>query len=255
MADDTAALPGSNAQELRAGAIPFGLAALVFTTVFAGITWWVVSAPDQITAFDEAVATAVHERALANPWLVDVSLALEVLGGVPVSIAVVAVVVLALLFKGASRHPNRPQRYALVFLVICSAGGALLDTIIKALVDRTRPPWNGLWSLEQTPSYPSGHSQAGITVWVALGLLALVLLSGRAKWFVGLPLLFLGPLIGVSRSVLGVHWPTDVLGGWTLGAAWLSACAAAVLLWAARTAAAPSAEEGPGNPAPLSAGG
>ncbi|MEZ5116384.1 MAG: phosphatase PAP2 family protein [Candidatus Nanopelagicales bacterium] len=219
----------------RGDAVAFGMAALVMGVVFAGVTAWVVADPDGVTPVDESIDAAVHEVAVANPWLVDVSLALQWLGSVPVTAVVVTVVVVALLLAGGLARPWGARAYAAAFLALSAAGAAVLNTVVKHLVERPRPPWNGLWSYEESLSYPSGHAQAGISAWVAMGLVALVVLRGRWRWVVALPLLVVGPVIGMSRTVLGVHWPTDVLGGWTLGAAWMSLSAFLVILVASRT--------------------
>ena len=84
--------------------------------------------------------------------------------------------------------------------------------------------------------FPWGH--ATLPQWrMAAGLVLIHL--GRAqgrRWLevVGGILVIIGPLIGLSRLVLGVHWPTDILAGWLLGGAVACAAAAAVLWWAAR---------------------
>ena len=218
----------------REDAAAFAAAALVLGIVCAGLTWFVVSGPDGGTALDESIGSAIHSVAVSNAWLVDLSLVLDWVGGGGVGTAVVAVVALALLVTGGARRPWGLRTYAAAFLILSAAGGSIINTAVKAAVERPRPPWNGLWASEASSSYPSGHAQAGITVWVALAVVALVLLPGRGRWVVAVPLLVLGPVIGMSRTLLGVHWPTDVLGGWTLGGAWMSASAVIVILVASR---------------------
>lgn len=214
----------------------FGLAAFVLALVFGIVTWLVVAQADAIAEVDLDIDSMIHSAAVANRWMVDVSLGLQTIGGGVFSGTVVAVVVIALLWAGRLRRPFGARTYAAAFLALSAAGGAILGTVVKSLVDRPRPPWNGLWSYEASSSYPSGHSQGGITVWVALGLIVLVLVPGRLRWVISIPLLILGPTIGVSRTVLGVHWPSDVLGGWSLGGAWTAATAVIIILIAADAA-------------------
>jgi undecaprenyl-diphosphatase len=205
------------------------VAALVLGTVFAALAWVVASDSDGLTPFDDALGSTIHAVALSHTWLVDVSRVLDVVGGGRFATAVVGAVAVVLLVSGGARRPWGVRTYAAAFLVVSAAGGSLVNSSIKQAVERSRPPWNGLWLSEGSFSFPSGHSQAGMTVWVALAMVALVVLTGRLRWVVAAPLLVLGVSIGVSRTVVGVHWPTDVLGGWAMGGAWMLACAAAVI--------------------------
>jgi membrane-associated phospholipid phosphatase len=214
----------------------FGLAALVLALVFGILTWLVVVYPDAVTEVDMSIDSTVHSAAVANWWMVDVSLVLRFVGGGVFSGTVMAVVVIGLLMAGRIRRPFDVRTYAAAFLALSAVGGALANTVVKSLVDRSRPPWNGLWSYEPTSSYPSAHAQGGITVWIALALVVLVTVPGRLRWVISIPLLILGPAIGMSRTVLGVHWPSDVLGGWSLGGAWMAASAAIIILIAADSA-------------------
>ncbi len=89
-----------------------------------------------------------------------------------------------------------------------------VNSVVKHLFDIPRPSdarLRVLWP-ETSPSFPSGHSQSAVTNW---GYLALQL--RRRLWTVVAFLLML--LIGLSRLVLGVHFPQDVIGGWIIGLA------------------------------------
>ncbi len=106
--------------------------------------------------------------------------------------------------------------------------GGLLHILIKEFIDRERPsmlreaiPLENVYS---TAAWPSGHT----TTTMAIGLTCAVLFwqSGRRGAAVGFALL--GPLVGLSRIRVGVHWPTDVIGGLCLGA---FAAGAVLLFW------------------------
>jgi membrane-associated phospholipid phosphatase len=213
-----------------------GRVAIALVLVFGALTWLVVVYPDAVTEVDMSIDSTIHAAAVANQWMVDVSLVLRFVGGGAFSGIVVAVVAVGLLWAGRLRRAFGVHAYAAAFLALSAVGGGLANSIAKSLVGRPRPPWNGVWSYEPTSSYPSAHSQGGITVWVALGLVALVLVPGRVRWVISIPLLILGPVIGVSRGVLGVHWPSDVLGGWSLGGSWMATSAVIIVLVAAGAA-------------------
>lgn len=227
---------------------PWWATAAALWAAFAVLTWLVVTDATAVTSADLRIDTAIHEFAVDNRWAVNLALALEAIGSVPASFMIVAAASVLLVVHAWRQRQALPAAAA-GFLIVSAAGGALISTLVKHAVDRPRPPWNGVWSLEESPSYPSGHAQAGFTVWVALGLIALVLVDGRARRLVAGPLLVLGPMIGASRLVLGVHWPSDVVGGWLLGGAWLMCCTvlAAMLVPRISPRPAPAADRAAGR--------
>jgi undecaprenyl-diphosphatase len=107
------------------------------------------------------------------------------------------------------------------FTVVATAGAALLYTLIKVLVGRPRPQLFPHAVSAGGSSFPSGHATDSF----CLALVAVFLvwhLSGHRglTTLAGILLLSYVVLVGLSRVVLGVHYPTDVLAGWALGSAW-----------------------------------
>ena len=107
-----------------------------------------------------------------------------------------------------------------------AGGGAMLDAILKYTVHRTRPQYALALLHGSSFSFPSGHAMGSM---IGYGFLAYatVLTGTRVGWhkrmiFSLAALLTL--LIGVSRVYIGVHFPSDVLGGWAAGLAWLTVC-------------------------------
>ncbi|MEQ8766623.1 MAG: phosphatase PAP2 family protein [Planctomycetota bacterium] len=118
------------------------------------------------------------------------------------------------------------RRYRAMVLVLISIGGGLLiSLLLKEIFERPRPDLVPHLSHTYTSSFPSGHSMLAATTYLTLGaLLARVQPNWPLKLYIlGLSVLFT-LLVGVSRVYLGVHWPTDVLGGWTAGATWALLC-------------------------------
>jgi len=166
-----------------------------------------------ITAVDRAIAAPVHDWALQAPWAVDVSELLGLIGGVGVSTLAAIIVVVVLVVAR--------RWWVALTLGVLAAFAPFLTDVIKNYVERPRPEWGVPIATPPDPwSFPSGHATGGIAVWLAIGVaLASLLTSDTAKaWFV-LPWAVLGFAIGVSRVVLGLHWPSDVLAGWCLAAA------------------------------------
>jgi undecaprenyl-diphosphatase len=117
------------------------------------------------------------------------------------------------------------KRYAAAAVFVAVTGGLILSTLLKLGFDRARPDIVPHASLVYTASFPSGHSMMAAVTYLTLGaLLARVEASIRIKIYLLSVAVFLTVLVGVSRVYLGVHWPTDVAAGWTVGAAWALLC-------------------------------
>ncbi len=97
---------------------------------------------------------------------------------------------------------------------------ATLADVGKQVVDRARPGVGLRLIAEGEPSFPSGHATDSAAVFLTLGLVLAVFVLRRplARLATVAAGGLLAAAIGVSRLVLGVHWPTDVLAGWALGA-------------------------------------
>ena len=120
-----------------------------------------------------------------------------------------------------------------IFLAVTCIVGGLVDTAVKVAVGRSRPDVDDPIVEAFGESFPSGHSMSSLVCYGALLVAFAPILSPTARrWaFAGGALLVLA--IGASRLVLGVHYITDVLGGYVLGAAWLIASVAVFETWRA----------------------
>jgi undecaprenyl-diphosphatase len=122
------------------------------------------------------------------------------------------------------------KRRAALFLLLAIGGGVAIGFALKAGFERPRPDLVTAEARVFSTSFPSAHSMLSAIVYLTLGmLLARVQPRRRVKiYLIGLAIL-LTLAIGISRIYLGVHWPSDVLAGWALGASWAMLCWAVVL--------------------------
>jgi undecaprenyl-diphosphatase len=194
--------------------------------VVAG-TWAFLQLADRVTegpppGFDAAILRALRRPddpgKLRGPELLEeVARDLTALGGVALLSLVTAAV-------GGYLALHR-KYHALIFLVCAVGGGLLVSTLLKNAFDRPRPQVVPHLSIIATSSFPSGHSMLSAVTYLTLGGL-LARLSPRQVekvYFLGVALLLTG-LTGFSRLLMGVHWPTDVLGGWAAGLVWSLLC-------------------------------
>lgn len=145
---------------------------------------------------------------------------LTALGSVPVLLLVVLAAAGFLALARLWRH--------LLLVLGASGGGLLLMVALKRVFDRPRPTVVPPLMLETSPSFPSGHAMMSAVVYLTLGaLLAQLCPRWRERVYVMTVAGALTVLIGLTRLYLGVHYPSDVLGGWSVGLAWALASALA----------------------------
>jgi len=118
------------------------------------------------------------------------------------------------------------RSYALFLFGVC-ASAALVNTGLKELIGRTRPAaMMAAVPVPESYSFPSGHTVIGLALGGALAIIVM-LEFGTARGFLpGLAFITAGVVLGMSRVYLGVHWWSDVLGGWLLALGWLCAWSA-----------------------------
>lgn len=173
-------------------------------------------------SFDRAVLLALRDpQNLSDPlgpdWLESAVADITSLGGKAV-LTIIVLIVSGFLFLS-----NRHGAAALV--LGSSIGGSLLNIALKSLFDRPRPDVVVHLVGVSSASFPSGHAMASATIYLTLGvLLARVQPDRRLKIYAGVVAATLTVIVGLSRVYLGVHWPTDVLAGWCIGAAWAMLC-------------------------------
>ncbi|WP_210530211.1 phosphatase PAP2 family protein [Rubellimicrobium arenae] len=119
---------------------------------------------------------------------------------------------------------RRHGRSAL-FLGFAVGSGQILAHFAKALFDRPRPDLVPYGTEFVSTSFPSGHSLMAAVTWLTLAvMLARAERQRRMKVYWVTLAAIVTMMVGVSRVYLGVHWPSDVLAGWILGAAWALLC-------------------------------
>ncbi|AZM51912.1 hypothetical protein DMA15_04320 [Streptomyces sp. WAC 01529] len=165
-----------------------------------------------LISLDKGIARTTHRWALADPELTRTSRILTDWVWDPWTMrALCAVVVIWLVARGA--------RWLALWLAGTCLVASVVQQSLKAAVDRPRPVWQDPVDMAHYAAFPSGHA---MTAAVVCGLLLWLLRLygvGPVAWRVAVVLAVLSVAgVGVTRVWLGVHWPSDVLGGWLLGA-------------------------------------
>ena len=200
----------------------FAIAIMLVAVPFGFLLDQVVRRGDLIT-LDTAAARNLHQMVAGKDVLIVFLRIVTFLGTPPWFFLIVAVAAVYLWRR------NRMRLAA--YLVTTSIVGGIIDSVVKIVVDRPRPSLEDPILLAHGKSFPSGHAMSSTVVYGALLLTFMPVIPKRFRRsaIVGLSLLVLA--IGFSRLALGVHYLTDVLGGYALGAAWLAASTAAFSIW------------------------
>ena len=200
------------------------IASLIATVGITGlfscllITYIVAEISDEVLeqeafAFDKTILLWIHSW--ANPVLDRLMQTITRLND-PNVVSVIAAVALILLLW------QRCYPEAKTFVINC-AGGVILSYGLKSVFGKVRPD---LWqsAIEEVSfSYPSGHALGSTVLYGFLAYLFATRFPNLSLLIYFIAMILIG-IIGISRLYLGVHWPTDIIGGYGIGFLWLTFC-------------------------------
>lgn len=198
------------------------VALLVVAVPFAYLTFEVLGA-GPLTRLDARIANDLNAWAHDRPNFLRFLEAVSLLAK-PITLWIIVGVAVGWLWR-LGRHR------ICIFLVITSLGGGLIDTLVKAAVDRPRPVVDHPIATAYGKSFPSGHSMGATVCYGALLVAFWSIISPRWRGRALAATVVLVLAVGSSRLFLGVHFLTDVIGGYLLGLAWLAGSVAAFETW------------------------
>lgn len=184
-----------------------------------------ITSDDEVVRMDMAAAEWLFELMQQAPAMTTVFNGISLLG---------APVWLWPLVGGVCVYLWTRHRLRLVaFLLTSTLGGSLINIAVKIAVDRPRPTFRdpSAITFQEGRSFPSGHTMSSTVAYGAILLVFLPLLARRYRPGAVAGVLGLVSLIAISRLALGVHYISDVVGGFILGLAWLTASTAAFSIW------------------------
>jgi membrane-associated phospholipid phosphatase len=198
---------------------------LTFTVSIGALAAWgflgtalSVANHDELALFDSAVARwfAAHRVG----WITDAAQTATWLGS---TIVIVGLLAVAVVFFAVRRRDWRSS----TLLVIAVGGATALYNTVQAIVGRARPPSTLSVGHFNGGAFPSGHATHAIVLYIMLAVLVGSGRSTRTRVLLWAGAAAAVLVVGASRVYLGAHWLSDVLGGYALGTAWLSAVLAA----------------------------
>ncbi|MEU8437860.1 phosphatase PAP2 family protein [Streptomyces sp. NPDC029216] len=213
--------PDGRRQDRPRGVRPAVWVALAASTAFALLALWVSSVPAGPLPGD----AGPHAWSLAHrpPAALAVARAVTSTGAGAVPYVLV---VLAGLYAG---HTVRQRLAAAAGFALCLGAGQAVRYTVMSVIARPRPPQTGWAGHAAHWAFPSGHaSTSALTAGLLLAALALRGSPGPPRAAVAALAVLVavwGAAVGLTRVYLGVHWPSDVLGGWLFATAWLALAA------------------------------
>ena len=167
--------------------------------------------------FDIAVSNALNlQRGVSPDWLILVMQGISWIGGGIQRYVIVGILALAL-WRWSGRG-------AALALAVATLASAMTSDILKNFFARVRPDLVPQLDLMSSPAFPSGHATNAAVVYLLF--IMLVPQARHPAWQLATAAMIL--LTGLSRILLNVHWPTDVIGGWMLGTSFALMAAAVI---------------------------
>ncbi|MEX0748577.1 MAG: phosphatase PAP2 family protein [Candidatus Saccharimonadales bacterium] len=188
--------------------IHLAIALVIFTVLAIGFAQLLEEVHEGDTMYLDKIVLQQIGQSITDSWNRFYSIATR-FGGTPFITLATIVLLYVLLWQR--------WYYRAVFMVVNVVGAGVATTAIKLLVGRERP---SLWEriVEETSySFPSGHAVGSMALAISL---VVICWPTRWRWSVVIFSTLYVLIIGYSRLYLGVHYPTDVIGGWLLALAW-----------------------------------
>lgn len=200
------------------------LAAGLAFSVF--VVWAFLELTDEVLegesrAFDRAVLLWIHDT--SPGWFDGPMRLVTALGYYYVVVPLLAVAALVFYWKG--------WRLSAVLLVVSTGGSIVLTTVLKGVIQRTRPELFDSGYQASFYSFPSGHATVALGFYGMLTVMLAYRSRGAGRWAVAAGGVLVLLLIGFSRLYLGVHFPTDILAGYLSALLWLVCVGGVYALW------------------------
>ena len=193
----------------------FLIAALLL--LFAGIAWTVFRGYSRALDVGGILALRSLLDSLGPAWMGETARDVTSLGSVVVVCLLGAPFIGYLLISG--------RRGSAILMLVAVIGGLVLNDVLKIIFDRPRPDLSLPSIRVFTSGFPSGHAALSMVAYfIMASLLAQDARSALLKRYIMATAALLVLLIGMSRVYLGVHYPTDVVAGWCVGASWALIC-------------------------------
>lgn len=176
--------------------------------IFTILTFKIISLKNSGFSWDISLLLMIHETfgESFNSW----ASFLTNLGGLKIILLFLSPIILLLFYQG--------QKRLFIYLITTILSSAIVNSLIKILFQRPRPQlWHSDYPFPADFSFPSGHAMGSINV--ALTILVIFWGSRYFNFIAILALVYVGS-IAWTRLYLGVHYPSDIMGGWLLGIAW-----------------------------------
>jgi undecaprenyl-diphosphatase len=200
---------------------------LISLILLAGTIWIFIFLADEVLegetrALDTKILVAMRSPMdTSDPigpiWLEEMGRDFTALGGTGV---------LTMILLLVSGYLMLIRKFHALILMLMAIGGAwILSLLLKGFFGRPRPDLIPHEAAVYNASFPSGHAMISAAFYLTLGvLLSRVHARRRIQGYFLTAAMIITLIVGISRIYLGVHWPSDVLAGWTLGSAWAILC-------------------------------